>query len=235
MSSKIIVAIDAVDYEQALALVKQLDPSLCRLKIGNILFTAYGPSIVAKFQDLGYEIFLDLKFHDIPQTVALACRAAAQLGVWMINLHISGGRAMMAAAVEALSRVHKKPLLTGVTVLTSLKNEDIQLMGEKDDVEGRVLRLATFAYEVGLDGVVCSAHEATFLRPQLSSEFVLVTPGIRLAGASTQDQKRVMTPEAALQAGSDYLVVGRAITQADSPRKALEELVSISHLGVAKH
>lgn len=218
---RIIVALDYADADSALQLAKKLNPALCRLKVGKELFTAAGPQLVEALQQLGFGVFLDLKFHDIPTTVAKACEAAARLGVWMLNVHASGGLAMMQAAREGINRSGKNPLLIGVTVLTSMDQAALRQIGITADVQDQVLHLATLAKQAGLDGVVCSAQEATALAAALGTEFCLVTPGIRPAGASLDDQSRVMTPAAALERGAHYLVIGRPITAAADPRLAL--------------
>ncbi len=224
---RIIVALDFPSVELAQRLVDQLNPSLCRLKVGNILFTQAGPRFVEGLMARGFEVFLDLKFHDIPQTVAGACKAAAELGVWMTNVHIQGGRAMLEAAVEALAPFKKRPLLLGVTLLTSLQNEDLAPLGIHLSIDQLVPQMAEMAKAVGLDGIVCSSQEAQALRQDLGPSFLLVTPGIRLSEeAEAGDQKRILTPTAALKAGSDYLVIGRPITQAKDPLKVLEKILA---------
>jgi len=234
-STKIIVALDFSDATSALALVERLDPELCRLKVGKELFTAAGPELVRALVARGFEVFLDLKFHDIPNTVAAACRAAAGLGVWMLNVHASGGRRMMAAAQEALVGLPPRerpgdkpvrPLLIAVTVLTSMSAEDLAEVGVADAPADQVLRLARLTQACQLDGVVCSAQEAAMLRADLGTDFRLVTPGIRPAGAETGDQRRVMTPEEALRAGATDLVIGRPITAAVDPLAALKQIQS---------
>jgi orotidine-5'-phosphate decarboxylase len=224
MTTPVIVALDYPEAAAALELAQRLTPALCRLKVGKELFTSSGPALVEKLQHQGYEVFLDLKYHDIPATVAGAVRAAAVLGVWMVNVHVSGGRRMMAAAVEAIAAVRQKPLLIGVTVLTSMSEADLLELGYGESVEERVLRLAALAAESGLDGVVCSALEVTALRRAQGPGFCLVTPGIRLAGDSAADQRRVVTPATALSLGSDYLVIGRSITAAVDPLAALQRV-----------
>ena len=224
--SKIIVALDFADASSALALVGRLDSSLCRLKVGKELFTAAGPDLVRALVARGYEVFLDLKFHDIPNTVAAACRAAAGLGVWMMNVHASGGRRMMTAAQEALAGLERRPLLIAVTVLTSMSAEDLGEVGVSDAPADQVLRLARLTQDCKLDGVVCSAQEATLLRADLGAAFRLVTPGIRPAGAEAGDQRRVMTPVEALRAGATDLVIGRPITAAADPLAALQQIQS---------
>ncbi|MBV1869332.1 MAG: orotidine-5'-phosphate decarboxylase [Gammaproteobacteria bacterium] len=222
---KIIVALDYSSASLALALAEQLDPGKCRLKVGKELYTSAGPSVVRALQQLGFEIFLDLKFHDIPNTAAKACAMAAELGVWMVNIHASGGRKMMERCVEAVDAFgHERPRLIGVTVLTSLSKEDLVEVGINSDPVEQVQRLAGLAQSCGLDGVVCSAQEAPVLRQEMADSFLLVTPGIRPKSASANDQKRIATPSEALSLGVDYLVIGRPITQASSPSEALLEI-----------
>ncbi|MBK1732030.1 orotidine-5'-phosphate decarboxylase [Thiococcus pfennigii] len=218
---RIIVALDFPAEAPAIALAEQLDPQRCRLKVGKELFTRLGPAFVARLQGLGFEIFLDLKFHDIPNTVAAACAAAADLGVWMVNLHASGGRAMMEAARARLAGYERPPRLIGVTVLTSLDGDDLAAIGCPGDPAERVLRLAGLVAEAGLDGIVCSPREAAMVRATRGPGLLLVTPGVRPRSAATGDQKRVMTPSEALAAGADYLVIGRPITAAADPLVAL--------------
>tara|TARA_R110002072_G_scaffold98488_1_gene216632 strand:- start:13839 stop:14537 length:699 start_codon:yes stop_codon:yes gene_type:complete len=224
VTAPVVVALDYPEASLALDLAQRLSPDLCRLKVGKELFTSSGPALVEQLQKLDYEVFLDLKFHDIPNTVAGAVRAAAQLGVWMVNVHVSGGRRMMEAAGEALATFAQKPLLIGVTVLTSTSDEELREMGYTELSQERVLRLAALAADSGLDGVVCSALEATALRQVHGSEFCLVTPGIRLSGDDAADQRRVTTPADALAMGSDYLVIGRSITAATDPLAALQRV-----------
>jgi len=224
MTHKIIVALDYADAVSALALVERLDPALCRLKVGKELFTVAGPELVRALVVRGFEVFLDLKFHDIPNTVAAACLAAAGLGVWMVNVHASGGRRMMTAAQEALAGLPKRPLLIAVTVLTSMSAEDLGEVGISDAPADQVLRLARLTQACKLDGVVCSAQEASMLRADLGVGFRLVTPGIRPAGAEAGDQRRVMTPAEALRAGATDLVIGRPITGAADPLAALKQI-----------
>lgn len=227
MISPIIVALDFKTQEEALALARQLDPSLCRVKVATTLFTRYGPEIVIQLQKLGFDVFLDLKFHDIPQQVAGACAQAAKLGVWMITIHTSGGEAMMVAArdaVEQAATAGRKPILVGVTVLTSLSGSDLKQIGYSDTVDKSVTRLAQLALNCGLDGVVSSASEVATLRQCLPSDAVLVTPGIRLSGDNSDDQKRVVTPDKAMASGSSYLVIGRSITQAKEPASTLKKI-----------
>ncbi|MDP2031211.1 MAG: orotidine-5'-phosphate decarboxylase [Thiobacillus sp.] len=221
--TKIIVALDFADAASALVLVERLDPALCRLKVGKELFTAAGPEFVRVLVARGYDVFLDLKFHDIPNTVAAACRAAAGLGVWMLNVHASGGSRMMTAAREALGN-QSRPLLIAVTVLTSMSAEDLSEVGVSDAPAEQVLRLARLTQKCKLDGVVCSAQEASMLRADLGAAFRLVTPGIRPAGIDAGDQRRVMTPVQALSAGATDLVIGRPITAAVDPLVALQQI-----------
>ena len=221
---KIIIALDYPDAAPALALAERLQPALCRLKVGKEVFAATGPGLIEQLQQRGFEIFLDLKFHDIPNTAAQACKAAASLGVWMVNVHALGGRKMLEAAREAIAQSTHQPKLIAVTMLTSMAQEDLADIGIASTPAEMVLRLATLARDSGLDGVVCSAQEAALLRKQCGKEFCLVTPGIRPAQASLDDQSRVMTPLAALQAGSSYLVIGRPITRAADPLQALLDI-----------
>ncbi len=221
----IIVALDFAAKVPALALVDQLDPARCRLKVGKELFTRLGPPVVRTLQRRGFEVFLDLKFHDIPNTVAAACAAAADLGVWMLNLHCTGGAAMIAAARERLDQMgaagRAVPRLIGVTVLTSLDADDLAAVGCPGDPRERVLRLAELGRRAGLEGVVCSPQEAALVRRALGPGFLLVAPGVRPVWAAAGDQKRVMTPAQAVAAGADYLVIGRPITGAPDPAAAL--------------
>lgn len=221
---RIIVALDYADAASALQLVQQLNPRLCRLKVGKELFTAAGPQLVETLVNRGFDVFLDLKFHDIPNTAAKACAAAARLGVWMLNVHASGGLMMMQAAREAVNSSGKSPLLIGVTVLTSMDEATLQQVGVAAGIQEQVLNLATLTQQAGLDGVVCSAQEAPMLSATLGKEFCLVTPGIRPASASLDDQSRVVTPADALQRGAHYLVIGRPITAAADPLAALEAI-----------
>ena len=222
--SRIIVPLDLSEPGQALQLVEKLQPDLCRLKVGKELFTKAGPVFVEKLIAKGFDVFLDLKFHDIPTTVAKACAVAADLGVWMVNIHASGGMQMMSLAKEALEKKSHHPLLIGVTILTSMNEETLRELGLQCSVEDQVMRLAQLSKDAGLDGVVCSAHEVKLLRNRLGKEFKLVTPGIRPGGSENDDQKRVMTPGQAIEAGSDYLVIGRPITQAEDPIQALKNI-----------
>jgi orotidine-5'-phosphate decarboxylase len=222
---RVIVALDFPDGDQARQFVDRLEPGSCRLKIGKELFTREGPDLVRYFTANGHEVFLDLKFHDIPNTVACACRAAAALGVWMMNVHASGGSKMMSAARAALDELGPyRPLLIGVTVLTSMAGEDLRELGVNADPGEQVLRLARLAKASGLDGVVCSPQEASSLRDEFGQAFKLVTPGIRPKGASIDDQSRVLTPADAIRGGSDYLVMGRPITRAVDPASVLNHI-----------
>jgi orotidine-5'-phosphate decarboxylase len=227
ITSKVIIALDFSERQQVLDLVSRLDPQECRLKVGKELFTSYGPQIVRDLQTLGFEVFLDLKFHDIPNTVYKAIRAAADLGVWMVNVHASGGRAMLTQARQAIEDSQNKPLLIAVTILTSLSASEVAEIGYGQDVATQVKHLARLSYECGLDGVVCSAQEANIIKNVTTPEFLTVTPGIRLADATKDDQTRVMTPEAAVNNGADYLVIGRPITQANDPLVILRGINSL--------
>ncbi|ERS86630.1 orotidine 5'-phosphate decarboxylase [Marinobacter sp. EVN1] len=222
---KIIVALDFPSQNPALALADQLDPAKCRLKVGKELFTRSGPDLVKALQSRGFDIFLDLKFHDIPNTTSAAVAAAAELGVWMVNVHASGGEKMMVACRERLESFgNDRPLLIAVTVLTSMSDEDLAGIGITGSAEAHVSRLATLTKNSGLDGVVCSAQEAPRLKAEQGSDFQLITPGIRPLTADKGDQQRIMTPTDALKAGSDYLVIGRPITQAPDPLAALKAI-----------
>ena len=222
--SKVIVALDYPTAQQANDFVQQVDTSLCKLKVGKELFTAEGPRFVEGLVKQGFDVFLDLKFHDIPNTVANACSVAADLGVWMVNVHALGGRKMMTTAAEALANKQQRPLLIAVTILTSMGTEDIAEIGLAGEPADSVARLAALADESGLDGVVCSPMEVAMLREQRSSDFKLVTPGIRPADSAKGDQKRIMTPVDAITTGSSYLVIGRPITQADNPMQTLQKI-----------
>ena len=245
LDSKIIVALDFANAASALQLVNQLDPSLCKLKVGKELFTAAGPKLVETLVAKNFKVFLDLKFHDIPSTVAKACEAASQLGVWMLNVHASGGRAMMQAALEGVGKSSHSPHLIAVTILTSMNQGNLTEIGIETSLENQVLRLAKLTQQAGLHGVVCSAQEAQMLRQQLGKTFCLVTPGIRFAQIKSQvisnqahvnpvslnqvnqdDQSRVVTPADALGNGANYLVIGRPITQAENPLQALEAITA---------
>ena len=232
VKSNVIVALDYDDQHQALALADRLDPTFCRLKVGKELFTAAGPSIVKNLNDRGFDIFLDLKFHDIPNTVAKAIGTAADLGVWMANVHASGGSRMMSAAKRALDSKGSEMLLIGVTVLTSMDASDLEEVGVRRNPSAQVLHLAELAKNSGLDGVVCSAQEAKLLKESLGPAFKLVTPGIRLANSAADDQRRILTPADAVALGSDYLVIGRPITQSTDPLATLSEINRSLSFGV---
>jgi orotidine-5'-phosphate decarboxylase len=223
----IIVALDYPDKKSGNAFVDKVNPALCALKIGKGMFTRLGPDYVRELIQKGFRVFLDLKFHDIPKTVFDACTAAAELGVWMVNVHVSGGVEMMTAARRAIDAfpAQKRPLLIGVTILTSLDQNDLAFLGMNDAIENTVLKMAQAAKTCGLDGVVCSAQEAALIRKNCGKDFLLVTPGIRLKSDIADDQKRILTPEAAIQSGVDYLVMGRSITGADDPAAVLRGLL----------
>lgn len=217
-SPRILVAMDFDNPQACLEMASRLNPELCRLKVGKELFTAAGPQVVEALMSRGFDVFLDLKFHDIPNTTAKAVKAAAELGVWMVNVHASGGERMMAAARNELDkRSGEVPLLIAVTVLTSMESADLKQIGIARDPREQVLQLATLAQQSGMDGVVCSAQEASLLSSTLGAKFCLVTPGIRPADAAADDQRRIVTPADAMAAGSHYLVIGRPITQAADP------------------
>ena len=221
---KIVIALDYANTQDALQFAEQLDPAICRLKVGKELFTAAGPKLVEALIAKGFGVFLDLKFHDIPTTVAKACETASRLGVWMLNVHASGGSAMMEAAREGVERSGQKPILIAVTVLTSMNQEMLNEVGVVGSVSDQVLKLASLTQKSGLDGIVCSAQEAPMIRKALGDKFCLVTPGIRPADAALDDQSRVVTPSQALALGSSYLVIGRPITKSKNP---LETLIKI--------
>ena len=221
---KVIVALDFPSADAALNLARELDASQCRVKVGKELFTRAGPALVEQLQKFGFDVFLDLKYHDIPNTTAQACRAAAELGVWMVNVPALGGRRMMEAAREAVQATRHQPLLIAVTILTSLDADELHEVGLAGTPAENVLRLAQLAADSGLDGVVCSPQEVAALRKMVSGDFRLVTPGVRPAGAAVGDQKRITTPEQAIALGSSYLVVGRPITQAENPLLALADI-----------
>jgi orotidine-5'-phosphate decarboxylase len=221
---RIIVALDYPAQGPALQLVERLDPGLCRLKVGKEMFTRLGPGFVADLSGRGFDVFLDLKFHDIPNTVAAACAAAADLGVWMLNVHASGGRRMLEAARERLEQCRERPLLIAVTILTSLGADDLSEIGFNGTPAENVLRLARLAEGAGADGVVCSPLEAPQVRAGAGEGFLLVTPGVRPAASAADDQRRITTPAQAVQDGADYLVVGRPITQSADPLQALRAI-----------
>ena len=222
----IIVALDAKSQYDALTIAEQLDPALCRVKVGKELFTHEGPAVVKALHDKGFEVFLDLKFHDIPNTTAQAVCAAADLGVWMVNVHASGGRKMMETCVERLKAGNYQTQLIAVTVLTSMGHEDLKDLGLDIEPFEQVQRLAKLTQESGLDGVVCSAQEAKMLRETLGQDFALVTPGIRPEGSAADDQKRIVTPKQAMLDGSTHLVIGRPITKAEHPRQMLKDILA---------
>ncbi|NMH61071.1 orotidine-5'-phosphate decarboxylase [Alteromonas ponticola] len=222
---KVIIALDFDTKDAAMRLIEQLDPAECKLKVGKEMFTLFGPEFVKALVAKGFDVFLDLKFHDIPNTVAKACKAAAELGVWMVNVHASGGLEMMQKAKQAIAQsVNPGTKLIAVTVLTSMNAEQLAQVVTGVSPAEQVTKLAALTQQAGLDGVVCSAQEAKLLRKHFSPEFLLVTPGIRPAGTEQGDQKRVMTPEMAMQDGVSYLVMGRPITQADDPLATLKQV-----------
>lgn len=225
MSSKVIVALDFPNYEATMQMVDQLEPGLCRLKVGKELFTRCGPDVVRELVSRGYDVFLDLKFHDIPNTVARACEAAADIGVWMLNVHSMGGQAMMEAARSAL-KADDAPLLIAVTLLTSSDAKDLAALGIQKSPEEFVSQMSLMAQDAGLDGVVCSAKEAVLIKNKCGQDFKLITPGIRLHNDANDDQKRVVTPKQAISNGSDYLVIGRPITESKDPCKVLRTILS---------
>lgn len=224
LGPRIVIALDYAEPRLALEMVERLEPSRCRLKVGKELFTRGGPQLVESLRNKGYEIFLDLKFHDIPNTVAGACSAAADLGVWMVNVHALGGSRMMAAAREAVDKVAQPPLLIAVTILTSMGEQDIREIGLSGMPADNVARLARLAQQSAMDGVVCSPQEVAMLRKQAGDAFRLITPGIRPAWSAKGDQTRITTPADAVRLGSDYLVIGRPITAADDPMAALDAI-----------
>ncbi|MCC2604141.1 orotidine-5'-phosphate decarboxylase [Planctobacterium marinum] len=222
--SKVIVALDYNDKHAALEFVGQVTPDACKLKVGKEMFTLFGPDFVKELVGRGFDVFLDLKFHDIPNTVAKACSAAAELGVWMVNVHASGGNKMMEAAKDALDKCSHRPKLIAVTVLTSMDVEQLQSIGITTSIQAHVEHLAALTKQSGLDGVVCSAMEASSLKAQLGKEFQLVTPGIRPVGSAAGDQSRIVTPEQAVADGVDYMVIGRPITQSANPLQTLQQI-----------
>tara|TARA_B100002051_G_scaffold50952_1_gene46063 strand:- start:2159 stop:2842 length:684 start_codon:yes stop_codon:yes gene_type:complete len=222
MTNRIIIPLD-MEYTSAVSIADKLDPNICRLKVGNQLFTSSGPKIVKTLHDKGFEIFLDLKFHDIPNTVYESVRSAANLGVWMINVHASGGSKMLDASRKALEGFDKPPLLVGVTILTSISEEILTEIGFKNLVK-QVMRLTKLAQRSGLDGVVCAASDASKLKQTCGESFLTVTPGIRPRDADLNDQSRISTPKEAIANGSDFLVIGRPITGSEDPTNALENI-----------
>ncbi|GAB4509964.1 MAG: orotidine-5'-phosphate decarboxylase [Sulfuricaulis sp.] len=221
---RVIVALDFADAATAQAFVKRVTPAQCRLKVGMELFTAAGPDLVRQFVSRGFDVFLDLKYHDIPNTVARACVQAAELGVWMLNVHALGGKRMLLAAREAVERLARRPLLVGVTLLTSHDEDELAEIGLEHGAGRQVERLAGIVRDTGLDGVVCSPAEALLLRRRFGKEFVLVTPGIRKAGDAADDQRRTRTPAEAVAEGADYLVIGRPVTRAPDPIVVLDAI-----------
>jgi orotidine-5'-phosphate decarboxylase len=226
MEKVIIVPLDFNNANDALAMAEQLDPNKCRVKVGKELFTSAGPDVVRRLIVMGFDVFLDMKYHDIPNTVAGAVRAAAELGVWMVNVHASGGSRMMAAAVDAVQQSTHKPILIAVTVLTSMDTEDLIELGINIEPIEQVKKLALLAQAAGMDGVVCSASEASELKRITHDKFCLVTPGIRPAGSAADDQRRIVTPHGALANGSDYLVIGRPIIKSADPAKVLDDILA---------
>jgi len=224
MESKLIIALDYPSAEQALGFVKTLHPDICKLKVGFELFVASGPDFVRSLVDKGFDVFLDLKFHDIPNTVASACKSASELGVWMMNVHASGGNKMLEAAKMALSDMNSDAKLIAVTVLTSMDQSQLNSIHVNNTPEEQVMLLARLAHHANLDGVVCSAQEASMLRKELGDGFLLVTPGIRPKGSASGDQSRIMTPAQAKQAGVSYIVVGRPVTKAEKPLDVIEQI-----------
>lgn len=232
-SSPVVVALDYDNRDKALAFVDRIDPRDCRLKVGKEMFTLFGPQLVRDLQERGFDVFLDLKFHDIPNTAAHAVKAAADLGVWMVNVHASGGARMMTAAKEALVPFgNDAPLLIAVTVLTSMEASDLHGLGISATPAEHAERLAGLTQQCGLDGVVCSAQEAVRFKAAFGQQFKLVTPGIRPQGSEAGDQRRIMTPEQALAAGVDYMVIGRPVTQSADPAQTLRDINASLGLGV---
>lgn len=229
---RVIVALDFATENDAWQMIEFLDPNRCRVKVGNELFTRAGPAFVSRIINAGFDVFLDLKYHDIPTTVAGACSAAADLGCWMVNVHASGGRNMMSAASECLARYQMRPQLIAVTVLTSLDGTSVAEVGFTTGAEQLVLRLAVLGQECGMDGVVCSTHELGAIKQRCGQGFVAVTPGVRPKGSASDDQRRVATPSRAIAAGADFIVIGRPITRAVNPGHALDSVYAeISQTG----
>jgi orotidine-5'-phosphate decarboxylase len=224
--SPIVVALDYPTAQQAIAMAKQLDPSKCRVKVGKELFTAFGPAVLEQLHKMNFDVFLDLKFHDIPNTCAGAVAVAAELGVWMVNVHASGGERMMVAAAEAIANKGHKPLLIAVTVLTSMEQSDLAGIGLDISPREQVERLAKLSKQSGMDGVVSSAQEIGLIKNICGKDFLTITPGIRPAGSASGDQRRIMTPEEAVNVGGDYLVIGRPITQADDPSRTCIDIIN---------
>ena len=224
--SPIVVALDYPTPKQAIEMAQQLDPAKCRVKVGKELFTASGPAILEQLHKLNFDVFLDLKFHDIPNTCAGAVAAAAELGVWMVNVHASGGERMMNAAAEAIANKNNKPLLIAVTVLTSMEQSDLAGIGLDISPQQQVERLAKLSKQSGMDGVVSSAQEIELIKDICGKDFLTITPGIRPAGSASGDQRRIMTPEEAVNIGGDYLVIGRPITQSSNPKDACLDIIN---------
>ena len=224
MSSPIIIALDS-DMQTALELAEKVDPKQCKLKVGSQLFTSSGPKVINELKNLGFDIFLDLKFHDIPNTVSKAVETAIEMGVWMLNVHSLGGKDMLRAAYEAKDSALIKPLLIGVTILTSLDNKSIKEVGLELKIEDQVLLLADLCKGEGLDGVVCSPNELKHLRKNLDEDFLLVTPGIRSLGVGKHDQKRISSVSEAMEKGADYVVIGREITNDSDPNKKIKQIL----------
>ncbi len=224
MKSPIIVALD-MESERALELAKKLNPQECKVKVGSQLFTADGPIIIEKLNELGFDIFLDLKFHDIPNTVKKAVETVIKMGVWMLNVHSLGGKEMLRAAYEVVEKVSIKPLLVGVTVLTSLNDKSLKEVGLGLNTEDQVLLLAELCQTEGLNGVVCSANELSVLRKHLEEDFLLVTPGIRSSGQESDDQKRISTASEAISNGADYIVIGREISNEIDPSEKIRQIL----------
>ncbi|MGM8884959.1 orotidine-5'-phosphate decarboxylase [Psychrobacter sp. 1U2] len=225
LNSPIIVALDNTSLDAALALADKLDPALCRLKVGKELFTRSGPAIVQALQKRGFEVFLDLKFHDIPNTTAQAVMAAADLGVWMVNVHASCGLDAMSLAKQRLLDGNYETLLIAVTVLTSMNQQNLAQIGINNELEAQVGKMAQLTQSAGLDGVVCSAQEAKRLKILCGNDFKLITPGIRLPEDNSDDQQRICTPKQALDDGADYLVIGRSITNSPDPTAKLQTIL----------
>lgn len=221
---RVIVALDFTDADTAKTFVNRVTPAQCRLKVGMELFTAAGPSLVEHLVVRGFDVFLDLKYHDIPTTVERACSRAAGLGVWMLNVHALGGKRMLMAAREAIERSTHRPLLVGVTLLTSHGDDELTEIGLEGGTERQVERLADIVKDAGLNGVVCSPAEAAMLRRRFGKKFVLVTPGVRQAGDAVDDQRRTRTPAEAVREGADFLVIGRPVTRAPDPAAVLDAI-----------
>jgi len=221
--SKVIVALDFSSLNETEIFLKKIKGQNCRLKVGKELFTKEGPNVIKLIQQYDFEIFLDLKFHDIPNTVSHAIKASCNLGVWMVNVHASGGKQMMLAAREAVECSSHKPLLIAVTILTSFDNSSYQELGFKNDLQEQIAYLATMSEKSGMDGIVCSANDICFIKPLVNEKFQFITPGIRVQ-KSSDDQKRVTTPENAISNGSNYLVIGRPVTLSDDPASMIEKI-----------